>query len=132
MVPFTKPFHASTCWHKLKYLVFIKWKTLFQKWMDFRTFKNVEVCFQPILSHFWKKWQDQWNKSELLEIYRKVVVLMGWKSLVDKAAFWYPLLMQKPTNSLTTSFCQSLSFKGRFSLLCFDEIEDLPIEGAIK
>ena len=40
--------------------------------------------------------------------------------------------MQKPTKSLTTSFCQSLSFKGRFSLLCFDEIEDLPIEGAIK
>ena len=32
--PFTKPFQAYPSWHQVKDLVFIKWKTLFQKWMD--------------------------------------------------------------------------------------------------
>ena len=42
-------FPTSPWWHQLKYLVFIRWKTLFQKWMDFRKWKNlcVLVFFSP-------------------------------------------------------------------------------------
>ena len=44
--------------------------------------------FSHLYYIFEKSDKELRNKSELLEFYRKVVVLMGWKSLVDKAAFW--------------------------------------------
>ena len=38
--PSTKHFETSPSWHQQKDLVFIKWKRLFQKWMDFSETNN--------------------------------------------------------------------------------------------
>ena len=63
----TKPFQASSSWHQLKDLVSIKWKTLFQKWVDFSWTKKYNYRY---------KW---WNVSiDLGMMYQKRMFTQIW------------------------------------------------------
>ena len=63
---FTKLFQANPSWHQLKDLVFIKWKTLFQKWIDFITSSTIWLLLSsfPAKSRFFKL--PNQNASKLL------------------------------------------------------------------
>jgi len=61
---FTKPFQASPSWHQLKALLFIKWRTLFQKTMDFDALTKQE----GIKNLNWHYWQCVLSAMLCLEV----------------------------------------------------------------